>query len=56
VTEKLFGLEPADTTSLWRELLGDHSVRYWVTAIDLCTIDWFPREAIISVDWSEQDY
>jgi len=38
VIEKFFGLEPADTTSLWRELLREHSVQYWVTAIDLCTI------------------
>ena len=41
VIEKFFGLEPADTTSLWRELLREHSVQYWVTAIDSCTMDTF---------------
>jgi hypothetical protein len=41
VIEKFSGLEPADTTSLWRELLREHSVQYWVTVIDSCTIDTF---------------
>ena len=41
VIEKFFGLEPADTTSLWRELLREHSVQYWVTAIDSCTMGTF---------------
>lgn len=41
VIEKFFGLEPADTTSLWRELLREHSVQYWVTAVDSCTMGTF---------------
>ena len=34
-------IEPADTTSLWRALLREHSTQYSVTAIDSCTLDTF---------------
>jgi hypothetical protein len=65
VIENFFGLEPADTTSLWRELLREHLVQYWVTAIDSCIVhtlkalveDVFPPtpEQLLQLEYQQTD-